>query len=57
MLDGMVERIEEELGYPTRVIATGGLAKSIVPLCKREMLVDDDLLLKGLDLLYWKNTR
>lgn len=57
MLDGMVERIEEELGYPTRVIATGGLAKAIVPLCKRQILVDDDLLLKGLDLIYWKNTR
>ena len=57
MLDGMVERIEEELGYPTKVVATGGLAKFIAPLCKREMEIDDNLLLKGLDLLYWKNQR
>ena len=57
MLDGMVERIEAELGYPTRVVATGGLAKFIVPLCKREMEIDDKLLLKGLDLLYRKNTQ
>lgn len=57
MLDGMVERIEEELGYPTKVIATGGLAKFIVPLCKREMTVDDNLLLNGLELLYRRNRR
>lgn len=57
MLDGMVERMEAELGYPTRVIATGGLAKFIVPLCKREMTVDENLLLTGLDLLYRKNTQ
>ena len=57
MLDGMVERMEAELGYPTKVVATGGLAKFIAPLCKREMTVDDSLLLKGLDLLYKKNTQ
>lgn len=57
MLDGMVERIEEELGYPVKVVATGGLAKFIVPLCRREMLTDDSLLLKGLDLLYRRNQR
>ena len=32
MLDGMVERMEQELGYKTTVIATGGIAKFIVPL-------------------------
>ena len=57
MLDGMVERIETELGYPTRVIATGGLAKFVVPLCKREMTLDDNLLLKGLDILYRRNRK
>ncbi len=57
MLDGMVERIEEQLGYPAKVVATGGLAKFIVPLCRREMLTDDSLLLKGLDLLYRRNQR
>lgn len=34
-LDGIVERIEEELGQRTTVIATGGLAKKIVSHCKR----------------------
>lgn len=57
MLDGMVARIEAELGYSTRVIATGGLAKFIVPLCKRTMEIDDNLLLCGLDLLYRRNVK
>lgn len=57
MLDGMVERIESELGYPTKVIATGGLAKFIVPLCKREMITDDNLLLHGLEILYRRNAK
>ena len=57
MLDGMVERIEAELGCPMKVVATGGLAKFIVPLCKREMAVDDQLLLKGLDILYRRNQK
>ena len=57
MLDGMVERIEEELGYPVKVVATGGLAKFIAPLCKREMIIDDNLLLKGLVILYNRNMK
>lgn len=57
MLDGMVERIEEELGYPVKVVATGGLAKFIAPLCKREMIIDDNLLLKGLEILYNRNRK
>lgn len=54
-LDGIVERIEEELGQRTTVIATGGLAKKIVSHCKREIILDEDLLLKGLRIIYEKN--
>ncbi|MCI5902180.1 MAG: type III pantothenate kinase [Blautia sp.] len=54
-IDGIVERIEEELGQKTTVIATGGLAKKIVPHCKREVILDEDLLLKGLMIIYNKN--
>lgn len=54
-LDGIVERIEEELGQRTTVIATGGLAKKIVSHCKREVILDEDLLLKGLRVIYEKN--
>lgn len=57
MLDGMIERMEEELGYKTTVIATGGIAKFIIPLCRREMIYDKDLLVKGLVALYKENVK
>jgi type III pantothenate kinase len=57
MLDGMVERMEAELGYQTTVVATGGIAKFVLPLCKREMIYDKDLLVKGLAILYRENRK
>lgn len=54
-LDGLIERIEEELGEPCSAVATGGLAKCVVPLCKRKILLDDNLLMKGLQIIYNKN--
>ena len=55
MLDGMVDRIEEELGYEMKVVATGGLAGVVIPNCKKEIIMDDSLLLKGLNIIYKKN--
>ena len=57
MLDGMVERMEAELGYKTTVIVTGGIAKFIVPMCKTPMIYDKDLIIKGLATLYHYNKR
>ena len=57
MIDGMVARMEEELGSPATVIATGGVAKFVVPLCRTQVIYDKDLLLKGLVALYRENTR
>ena len=57
MLDGMIERMEEELGYPTTVIATGGIAKFVIPMCRHEIVYDKDLLVKGLAALYRDNKR
>ena len=57
MLDGMVERMEAELGSKTTVIATGGIAKFIVPLCKTPIIYDKDLLIKGLVALYRDNKK
>lgn len=54
-IDGMISRINRELGQEATVIATGGLAKKIVPHCEKEILIDDELLLKGLRLIYEKN--
>lgn len=57
MIDGMIDRMEAELGCKTTVIATGGIAKFIVPLCKREIIYDKDLVTKGLATLYRENRR
>lgn len=54
-IDGMIERIEAELGYQATIIATGGLASVIVKHCKRDIILDDELLLKGLKIIYDKN--
>lgn len=56
-IDGIIDRLEERLGEKTTVIATGGLAKKVIPYCKREIVLDDDLLLKGLYILYEKNNK
>lgn len=55
MLDGMIERMEAELGYNTTVVATGGIAKFVLPLCKKDIIYDKDLLIKGLTALYRDN--
>lgn len=57
MLDGMIERMEDELGYKTTVIATGGIARFVTPMCRREVLFDKDLIVKGLAALYRDNKR
>lgn len=54
-LDGVIARIEEELGQPCTVVSTGGLSKLVIPYCTRKIHLDDQLLLKGLMLLYHKN--
>ena len=54
-LDGCIDRIEEELDEKCTVVATGGLAGTITPLCQKEVILDDDLLLKGLMILYKRN--
>ncbi len=55
LVDGMIERFIEELGEPAHVIATGGLARHIVPYCKSDIIYDPNLLLTGLYLIYMKN--
>ena len=57
MLDGLIDRIGEELGHSSTIIATGGLAQFITPLCRHEILLEKDLLLKGLNLIYKKNRK
>ena len=54
-IDGMVDRIQEELGQEATIVATGGLAKRIIPLCRHHIELDDELLLRGLWIIYEKN--
>ena len=55
-IDGMIDRFEEELGYKTTVVATGGLASVVVPHCKHDIINDPELMLKGLKMIYDKNS-
>lgn len=55
-MDGMVERIRDEMGSRVPVVATGGLAGCIIPHCKNEIICDNELTLKGLGIIYRKNT-
>ena len=57
MLDGMVERMEEELGAKATVVVTGGIARFVIPMCRTPMIYDKDLLIKGLIHLYRDNTK
>lgn len=56
MIDGMIDRFEEELGSAATIVATGGLSGTIIPFCKHKIIFDNDLLLKGLKIIYDKNT-
>ena len=55
MIDGLIDRMQAELGMPCKIVATGGLASSITPCCRHEIICDDDLLLRGMWYLYEKN--
>ncbi len=57
MIDGMIEKMQEELGSSCTVVATGGYASAIIPECRRKIIVDENLLLKGLFCLYTKNVK
>ncbi len=55
-IDGLLDKIEEELQTPVTAIATGGLAEVIIPHCRhKDIILDDMLLLRGLRIIYLKN--
>ncbi len=57
MIDGMIDRILEELGTPATVVATGGHAKTIIPYCRRKIVYQENLLMTGLNLVYQMNKK
>jgi type III pantothenate kinase len=56
LVEGLVARIQAELGTRARVVATGGLATTIAPLTRAIERVDEDLTLEGLRMLWELNT-
>lgn len=54
-LDGIIDRMETEMGEKATLVATGGMARFITPLCTHTITYDADLLLRGLLILYRKN--
>ena len=57
MIDGIIDRVEEELGAPVTAVATGNLVSLVTPYCERIIHKEPNLLLRGLGLLYEKNCR
>ena len=57
MIDGLLNRMEEEAGQTLNIITTGGISRFVTPLCRRKMIYDKDLLLKGLWILYEQNRK
>ena len=56
-IDGMIERMEAELGGSAALVATGGLAGRIIPYCRHDIEIDDYMLLRGLSLIWERNRR
>lgn len=55
MVDGMIDRIREEIGTDLPVYATGGLSPLIVSHCKHEIVLSEHLVLHGLYRIFQKN--
>ena len=56
MIDGMIERVKSEMKDDLSVYITGGSAPLIFPYCKSKMTLDVNLALKGLNIIYKRNS-
>lgn len=57
MIDGMIDKIEAELGEKCTVVATGGMAQTIIKNCTHEIAIQDNLIMQGLRMIYDKNKK
>ena len=48
MIDGLIDQLSATLNATPKIIATGGMSKTIVPHCKHQIAIDPYLLFKGL---------
>lgn len=54
-IDGICDRIFSELGYKPEIVATGGNSGKIIPLCRNKIILDKQLIMKGLNIIYQNN--
>jgi len=57
MIDGMVERFREQVGGEAKVIACGGLARYVYEHCRQDVIYDDNLVMEGLRIIYFRNVK
>ncbi len=57
MLDGILDRLESEFGKPVTAVLTGGVSPLVAPYCNKKFLLEPDILIEGLNLLYEKNKK
>jgi len=57
MIDGLLDKIEDELGETPTFVATGGLSKEIIAHCRKNIIYNENLLLEGLKAIYEKNNQ
>ncbi len=57
MIDGLVERMCAELEGSVTLVATGGIAKIVIPNCSHKITVSEDLVFEGLAAIYERNRR
>ncbi len=55
-IDGLVKRIWRQLGYESTVVATGGISSTIGPLCQTVTVINPELTLQGLRIIYSRQT-
>ncbi len=55
MIDGLIDRMSEEIDGTPTIVATGGLASKIIPHCRHDIILNNELLLIGLRIIYDKN--
>ena len=57
MIDGLVDRMCAELEGSVTLVATGGIAKIVIPNCSHKITVSEDLVFEGLAAIYERNRR
>jgi type III pantothenate kinase len=57
MLDGIIDRVEAELGMSVSAVLTGGVSPLVAPYCNRKFHLEPDILIRGRQLIYEKNKK